>query len=369
MARSLLSLLVMRVADSTTYTRARTLLLAAIIMTSGAGCGSSSESNPDPMPSETPTATVTPRPTTTPSLFSEGERLFFQETFDGNGRTCGTCHPSETGFTLTPEFIAQLPADDPLFVAETNPALTGLENPQLLRGPRALILENFNGFDAPPVFRGVPHIFDQPATAPYGWSGNVFLLEEFIVQAVRQHLPKTLARIPGADFREPTTEEIAALTAFMNAQTLQRPGFDPLALVGTPAQTRGREAFQARGCASCHSGPVLTDNAKFDTGVTQRAINLVSPPECPTCTPIGQLELSSAFDVPALLGLANSAPYFHDNSALTLRDAVAHYNSPEFNGSSGATFSGPIQMTDAEIDDITEFLNALIGPGVTDPPS
>ena len=27
------------------------------------------------------------------ALIEEGRRLFLDETFDGNGRTCGTCHP------------------------------------------------------------------------------------------------------------------------------------------------------------------------------------------------------------------------------------------------------------------------------------
>ncbi|MBI3767868.1 MAG: hypothetical protein HY271_05145 [Deltaproteobacteria bacterium] len=101
----------------------------------------------------------------TAGLIAQGARIFFQETFGGNGRTCGTCHPAEADFTLTPEFIAALPADDPLFVAELNPDLAGLENPDLMRS-RALILENIDGFDQPPVFRGVPHIFDLAFTAP-----------------------------------------------------------------------------------------------------------------------------------------------------------------------------------------------------------
>ncbi|MEY2935124.1 MAG: hypothetical protein RL033_5873, partial [Pseudomonadota bacterium] len=33
-----------------------------------------------------------------------------------------------------------------------------------------------------------------------------------------------------------------------------------------------------------------------------------------------------AFDVPQLRGVANTAPYFHDNSAATLRDAVDLYS-------------------------------------------
>jgi cysteine-rich repeat protein len=51
----------------------------------------------------------------------------------------------------------------------------------------------------------------------------------------------------------------------------------------------------------------------------------------------------------------------------TIREAVAHYTTPEFNTSEGASFSGPIQMTEAEIDDVTDFLTALTtcGNGLT----
>ena len=40
------------------------------------------------------------------SMAAVGADLFFNETFDGNGRTCGTCHPSANNFTLDPAFIA-----------------------------------------------------------------------------------------------------------------------------------------------------------------------------------------------------------------------------------------------------------------------
>src|SRR5882724_6836796 len=75
---------------------------------------------------------------------SRGARLFFEETFRGNGRTCGTCHPANNNFTIDPEFIA---------------ALAQLERPQLMRS-FGLILENLDGFDDPTrkfVMRGVPH--------------------------------------------------------------------------------------------------------------------------------------------------------------------------------------------------------------------
>ena len=69
-------------------------------------------------------------------LISQGAKLFFEETFSGNGRTCGTCHPANNNFTIDPAFIATRPANDPLFVAEFNPALAQLERPALMRSVR-----------------------------------------------------------------------------------------------------------------------------------------------------------------------------------------------------------------------------------------
>jgi hypothetical protein len=60
---------------------------------------------------------VTPQMTPLDVLISQGANLFFNETFSGNGRTCGTCHPANRNFTIDPEFIATLPGNHPLFVA------------------------------------------------------------------------------------------------------------------------------------------------------------------------------------------------------------------------------------------------------------
>ena len=68
---------------------------------------------------------ITP-PADPPTLEERGEQLFLTETFDGNGRTCGSCHRPTDNFGLTPAFIAALPDDDPVFIAETNPDLESL---------------------------------------------------------------------------------------------------------------------------------------------------------------------------------------------------------------------------------------------------
>ncbi len=98
------------------------------------------------------------------ALIERGRLIFFNETFNGNGRTCGTCHRAENNMTLDPAFIATLPDNDPLFVAEFNPALKeNFENPRLMR-EFGLILENQDGLDRPADnfnMRGVPHVLAQ----------------------------------------------------------------------------------------------------------------------------------------------------------------------------------------------------------------
>src|SRR6185295_2019893 len=89
---------------------------------------------------------------------ARGNDLFFNETFGGNCRTCATCHPSDNNFTIDPKFINTLAPNDPLFVAETNPALAqNFENPTLMRAA-GLIIESVDGFEnlqTTSVLRGV----------------------------------------------------------------------------------------------------------------------------------------------------------------------------------------------------------------------
>src|SRR5262249_23619874 len=94
------------------------------------------------------------------NLITRGRTSFFNNTFNGNGRTCGTCHREDENLTINAEFISNLPQNDPLFVAETQPALAqNFENPVLMR-KFGLIMENLDGFDnlaSKFVMRGVPH--------------------------------------------------------------------------------------------------------------------------------------------------------------------------------------------------------------------
>ncbi len=222
---------------------------------------------------------------------ARGRDLFFNETFSGNGRTCGTCHRAENNFTIDPTFIAALPDNDPLFVAEFTPALNkNFENPRLLR-EFGLITENLNGFndlDSNFTLRGVPHTLglsnsvNSPAGPHTGWSGDGApgdaTLRSFATGAVIQHFTKTLNRMAGVDFRLPTDKELDALEAFQLSLGLHKDLQLPLPLK-SPVAFRGQAIFNdpATGkCGICHfnaganADPVFFKdggNLNFNTGV------------------------------------------------------------------------------------------------------
>jgi cytochrome c peroxidase len=314
---------------------------------------------------------------TTDPLVARGAQLFFNETFGGNGRTCGTCHRAERSLTIDPDFIATLPQSDPLFVAETNPALAKLEDPQLLRS-RGLILENVDGFDDPKhkfVMRGVPHTlslgltngisnaFGGPPDHRLGWGGDGgpgrSTLHEFTFGAIMQHFTKTLARKPGVDFRIPTEEELDALEAFQLFTGRQAP-VDFFAQFPTdPHAANGSNLFLNVGCTSCHSDLFGNDfsNPNFDTGVANLTPDLPFDDGFGSTLAFG-FSGNNTFNIPPLAEAADTPPFFHNNAVPTIEDAVAFYFSPTFQASPEG-FIIFQQLSSAQQADVAAFLRVV----------
>ena len=333
-----------------------------------------------------------PPPTPDPDaeLIEKGRQIFFNETFEGNGRTCGSCHPAENNFTIDPAFIATLPDDDPLFVAEFNPDLKeNFENPRLMR-EFGLIIENLDGFDDLAnkfTLRGVPHTLGLPnsidsAQGPRtGWSGDGSpgdgTLRSFAIGAVIQHFTKTLGRVPGVDFRLPTDEELDALEAFQFSLGRQEELTLPLSLKGTVAK-RGQELFLSPTegkCFACHSnagangdpavfGPNV-GNLNFNTGVEdlpdqpQDLTGELIPPDDGFGIPG-----DGTFNTPSVIESADTGPFFHNNSIETIEGAVAFYNGDAFNNSPAgqllqqATGSG-INLDGTQVVEVAAFLRVI----------
>lgn len=322
-------------------------------------------------------------------LIEDGENIFFNEKFEGNGRTCGTCHRKENSMTIDPDFIATLSDHDPLFVAEFNPDLSeNFENPKLMR-EFGLILENVDGFEDLQnkfVMRGVPHVLalqtsvnssQGPRT---GWSGDGSFdgsLRLFATGAVIQHFTRTLNRVRGVDFRFPTDEELDAVEAFLLSVGRHEDLTLPLPLKGFVAK-QGQEVFNDpnRGkCFVCHVDaganvePAIfapdAGNLNFNSGVEDffdiRDVlsGEVIPPDDGFGTP-GNGE----FNTPPLVESADTGPFFHNNLFNTIEGAVAFYNTGAFNDSPAgqllaeATGSG-INLNAIEIVYVAGFLRVI----------
>jgi hypothetical protein len=340
-----------------------------------------------------------------------GADIFFRETFNGNGRTCGSCHPVAHNFTIDAAFIATLPATDPLFVFETNPALAQLETPDLRR--EGGVRENVDGFEDPTnkfVVRAVPHVLSLatsitadtaddstiPPNQRTGWSGDgapgTGTLREFLSGAVKQHYTKTLARVPGVDFRLPTSDELDFALAFQlslgrtnELDLTQVHMFDAAAedgRLGYLDPMRGR-------CNFCHfnGGANFQPSGKnhnFDTAT--RLQQVFATVGSVNGLPLfdagfgGQGLASPDFDV-LNLGFPNgfgdgrfntapvieaidTLPAFHTNAAPTPEAAVAFYGAPPFTGSPASNelvgiFGTPITLSSNDINDIARFLRAI----------
>ena len=347
-------------------------LLAAAVAALVVGCDTSPPTPTDPQA----------------ALVAKGRKLFFEETFGGNGRTCGTCHPAENNFTLDARFIATLSPSDPLFVAEFVPALArNFENPVLMR-QFALIVENLDGFDDLEnrfTMRGIPHTLGMrvsiasPQGPRTGWSGDGApgdgSLRSFATGAVIQHFTKTLNRVAGVDFRLPAADELDALEAFQLSLGRQQELSLPLPLKGAVAR-RGQEIFLANNlgkCNFCHGNaganvadiPGLSGNQNFNTGVE-------ALPDIPAeltgqkVPPDDGLGIpgDGTFNTPSIVEAADTPPFFHNDSVATLEGAVAFYNGDAFNNSpagrllAGATGSG-IRLDATQVQAVSSFLRVI----------
>lgn len=124
--------------------------------------------------------------------------------------------------------------------------LRGAPDPAFPQG-RALILENVEGFENPPVFRRSPHLINLAYTAPYGFSGDIPDLRTFTTTVVGQNDVDRSNR-PTAHQQAVSQDILAAAGDRCHIPTLKadaplpKPiGFDMLAVHGPRLPVRNRE--------------------------------------------------------------------------------------------------------------------------------
>jgi hypothetical protein len=255
--------------------------------------------------------------------------------------------------------------------------------------------------------------FPLPGNEALGWSGDGApgdgTLREFAIGAVTQHFPKTLARRAcslsafeadpdGCDFRLPTEAELDALLAFQlfvgrDGEVNINTG-DPNAIhFADPFVESGRVLFDrapsvkgSRSCAFCHHNAGANDRAG-DT--RQFATGLRRHPRAPACMRAGRragvpgdggfgrepetveaiacangrtVEVpfrgDAFFNTPSLVEAADTPPYFHNNTADTIEDAVRFYTTSTFHESLSGEADAFV-LDDEQVHQIAALLRAV----------
>jgi len=153
-------------------------------------------------------------------------------------------------------------------------------------------------------------------THPFKWDGKDGDLPT--------SLSNTVGRLGGSGV---TPEQVADLQAFL--ESLPQPV--PPSVTDAASIARGQALFESAetACSACHDGPQFADGVQHDFA-----------------TNIGKV------DTPSLIGLAHSAPYYHDGSARSLRALLTNKASVHQMGQTA-------HLSSAEIDDLVHFLESL----------
>ncbi|WP_434043363.1 MULTISPECIES: hypothetical protein [Sorangium] len=153
-------------------------------------------------------------------------------------------------------------------------------------------------------------------TAPFHWSGDqsdlTHLMQEVFVSRMRGLWPGD--------------RDVELLGRFLDSV----PAFPASPPDDLAAVRRGAALFHDPqvGCATCHEGPMLTNNRNEDVG------------------------FGEALQVPSLIGLSARAPFLHDGCAKTLRD--------RFDPACGGDRHGDVSaLAPAELDDLVAYLELL----------
>jgi hypothetical protein len=344
---------------------------------------------------------------------NEGRRLFEEETFGGNGRTCLTCHSKTTGTVSPADAEQRLAADpaDPLFVADGSDDGVGHGVSRMLADATVLMklplppnVKLKDDLDAEFVIlkRGIPTTLNTPALDPVLMlDGRQPNLPSQAAGAIHDHAQSPIA---------PTTEQLSLIAKFQLTdrffsstalRNLAHGAAAPQLPNGrTPSEKRGRRFFEdippdATGkdglCAGCHSGPMLNEtnlelakilpippgtrfqsvlvsefNAAGNTPITFVFTNpdntkteLTTPdPGRALITGVGQefgsFDNVNAFKIPTLWGVRKTAPYFHDNHAKTLEAVASHYRNFFL-----VVTGGFLVLDDQDLADMVAFMKLL----------
>lgn len=325
----------------------------------------------------------------TPAKIALGDRLFNDVRFSSTGDvSCATCHAPDKAFT-----------DSPLSVSEGIRKLTGTRNAPTVVNAAYHETQFWDG-RSPDLEDQALHPFVNPVEM--GLPSHEPILE--IIRGDDDYVA-AFRDVFGVAPGDITIDEVTmAIAAFERTQVAGDSPFDRWYFGGeedaiSEQAKRGFQVFLTNGrCVSCHTieqnFALFTDHKFHNVGVgindvedripeLARAFQVaknkgadvdVAVLSDPDTSELGRFavddELSSmgAFKTSTLRNIAVTAPYFHDGSVTTLREAVEHYNNGGVTNPDdevNAFISGgirPLDLTEQEMDDLVAWMETLTSP-------
>ncbi|HEY5924026.1 MAG TPA: hypothetical protein VIV11_20240 [Kofleriaceae bacterium] len=155
---------------------------------------------------------------------------------------------------------------------------------------------------------------------PYHWSADMADLTQLMTDVFGN-------RMFGGAL---TKSQLASLGPWLDRVPAPQTALTFVAATDPDAVTRGQQLFmsQEAGCATCHAGPLFTNNSVVNVGT------------------------GANFKVPSLLGVAVRAPYMHDGCAATLRDRFGTCGGGDLHGKTST-------LTESQLADLIAFLDSL----------
>ena len=274
----------------------------------------------------------------TPAKIALGKQLFVDSRLSGSGKTaCQSCHYRHLGWTDGQVLSRK---DDGNFNTRHTPTLYNVGHQSLwywdgrastLEGQVLAAWRAQSGADPAKVaalLNGIPGYRSQFQAV---WGG----------EATPDNIVKTFATF----FRSLTSD---------NAPWDRFERGDNTAV--SAAAIEGQALFAGKGkCSTCHTAPFYGNSTFFNIGLE----NGKAKPD------VGRFNVSKneadrgAFKTPTLRGVELSAPYFHDGSVATLKEAVRLMASGGKADPNKSPLLQPTGLTEVEIDKIVAFLHTL----------
>ncbi len=300
-----------------------------------------------------------------------GKRLFFDRRLSGDAAiACATCHQPDKAFT------------DGLALSKAYPGSDGFRNtPTLINTALAK-----NWFHDGRIGTNLNDVTRESITEDYIMNLDMRLMQERIKQD-----PVYVQMFADAGYGEPSNGAVRkAIPEYLKTLISRGSPFDTGQM--SDAARRGYELFTGKaGCVACHSGPLLTDEARHNTGVPENPDIWNDPIRHMTWAAYASFmgvenymnlrrdvgayiwdhkadgSTVGTFITPTLRELKYTAPYMHNGMFDSLFEVVSFYNEGGGDDPNKDPRLKPLGLSFGEQKDLVAFLESLSGDPLTGP--